>query len=159
MSGLSDILIPYETVEVAPGMGFTVRGLNLADLFAVMREHTPTLVKLFAEFQSKHTPGRQFTEDMVRGMLQETVMEAPGLVFILIASASDEPALVDKVSKLPLRVQLEALEKVIMLSIKTDGELKKLQEVILRVIGGVTSAIQSAADGISTISGGTSEPA
>lgn len=156
MSGLDDSLIEYATVELGGGKEFKIRGLNASDIMAVVRTHTPILMKLYADFKAQHQPGQPFTMDVVRGMLEKTLHEADDLVFILVASAADQPDKADVVRRLPMRVQLEAMEKAVMLSIQTEAELKKLQEVVLRIVAGVTSAMELSATAISSISGGTS---
>lgn len=156
MSGLDNNLIEYATIEISEGKSFEIRGLNASDIMAVVRTHTPVLMKLYSDFKAQHTPGKPFTLDVVRGMLEQTLREADDLVYILIASAADQPDKADVVRRLPMRVQLEAMEKTVFLSIQTEAELKKLQEVVLRIVAGVTSAMELSATAISSISGGTS---
>lgn len=128
-----------------PAQQFAVRGLNLNDLTRLFISHAPVMMKLYADFvatKDDKGPSDMFTTKMVKDMLMKALGEAPELVFGLIAFASDEPDEIETASQLPVMLQLEAMEQIVLLSIRSEAELKKLQEMVLRIIE--TVAVQVA---------------
>lgn len=120
-----------------PTQNFSVRGLNLNDLTRLLIDHAPAMMKLYADFVATKDgkgPSDMFTSEMVKDMLRKALGEAPELIFGLIAYASDEPDEIELASKLPVILQLEAMEQIVLLSIRSEAELKKLQEMVLRII-------------------------
>ena len=142
MSKLSSFIIETAVVgdEKTPGKHFTVRGLNLNDLTQAMITHAPSMVQIYQNFINRRegTASPLFTSDMVKEMLMDALKEAPELVFSLIAYASDDPDGVEHAARMPLVIQLEALEQIVVLSIKSEAELKKLQEIVLRIVEAMT---------------------
>jgi hypothetical protein len=134
---LADIAI--ETREVPfgdkPEETFPVRGLNLADLMQLGISHTPAMKALFEKGMRVVQESKEdFTPEDLKKLLFSALKDAPDLVFKGIAMAADEPESWEKVKRLPMTAQLIALEEIFALSLKTDAELKKLQEVIFRLI-------------------------
>jgi hypothetical protein len=143
---LGEIVIETRDIEIGPGQFFTVRGLNLNDLIGVAFDHSPALVKLYDMFMAQHDAGEAFTMELVKKIGLQALREFPDTIFLLIAHAADEPEAVATVRRLPLMAQLEAMEQIVILSIKSEAMLKKLQEIVLRLIEGVTTALSAASE-------------
>jgi hypothetical protein len=135
---LSDIKIDTATVEVDARQSFEVRGITFADLMEMTKDHLPAMRTIFDTFMKNRANGAVFGKEEVTGLLLDAVKEFPELIFRAIAMAADEPDMVGLVKKLPMTAQLEAVEKICRLSLKTDADIKKFQETILRLIQGTT---------------------
>lgn len=134
---LSEVVIETKPVPLSDQEGdhFDVRGINLNDLMRLAFTQSDAMRRLYEEVMARvKGDGGEFTTDEVKAILMDSVKDAPDLVFRAIAFAADEPDEWDKVRKLPLVVQLDALEKIALLSLRSDAELKKLQEIIVRLI-------------------------
>ena len=134
MTKLSQIVIPRSNITAAPGQEFTVRGLNLIDLMLLLADYSPAMLKVFTDFQAVHQASGSFSVEDTKALLLQAIKEVPELVCAAIAMAADEytPEAVENVRNLPLAVQADALEQIVVLSIRSEGELKKLQEIAVR---------------------------
>ena len=114
-------------VEIAcPGdINFQVRGLSLEDVVLLLENHTDALKAVFAAPE-----GTDF-EMMLK--------EFPAFVAAAIAYAADEHELEEKVRKLPVGVQLRAIQEVWELSSLDVETLGKLAGSILQSIGKLNS--------------------
>jgi len=94
------------------GVEFEVRGLSLEDIVLLLDNHKDALVHIFSSNE-----GTDFAE---------LVKSFPGFVAAAIAYAADEHELEDKVLKLPVGIQLRAIQEVWELSsldVETVGKL------------------------------------
>jgi hypothetical protein len=136
--GLKHLKIAVETIESSAG-DFTVRGLNLDDIVAIVNAYRPELTELFGQIQSD---GENFSLADPTTLAESLGKAAPGSVAMIIAYGADEKD-VDLVRAIPFPAQLEALEKIGKLTFATEGGPKKVVEIIIRILKG---AMQTVAD-------------
>lgn len=105
-------LVDQRTEIAHNDLSFTVRGLSLEDMVVLLENHADALSRVFA--------GERGTD------FSELIKEFPAFVAACIAYAAEEPEMVDSVRRLPIGVQLRAIEAVWELSsldVETVGKL------------------------------------
>ena len=115
---LKDLTVLRETIQVSKTDSFTVRGLSLHDLAALLEHDYDTVASLFTGAMS----------------LDAALKTTPKLIHLMIAHCADEPEEVEKVAMLPIGVQIEALVKLWELSTLDPDEVGN---VVRGLIGGV----------------------
>jgi len=119
---LKDITVPSETITIADTT-FTVQGLTLADLTDLLQSHQEAITALF---NGERTLG--------------TVLEeSPQLAASMVARAAGEPDAADTVARLPVGVQLTALEHVWDLTVPDEEALGKVVSRVANVVEQVQS--------------------
>lgn len=140
MGTLKELRLPTETVST-PGGPLTVRGVALADVTALVSHHGPALAGLFKDV----IKGKDITLSVegVTALGMDALKTAPELVAELIALAADEGDLesIRIAAKLPIPVQVEAVEKIARLTFAMEGGLGKLVETVIRIAQGTSGAI------------------
>lgn len=136
---LSQYVVPRTNIPFGDTEGdfFQVRGLTSADFLRLAFDHSPAMIALYNNVKSK-AEGGSLTPDAVRSVLMEAMKDTPDIIFRGIALAADDPDGHENARLLPLAVQLHAVEEILKLTVRSDAELKKLQEIILRLIQGTT---------------------
>lgn len=129
MNQLETLMIPTETVAFGK-QSISVRGLGLADITFIVRNHRAVLTDLYA----------QAVEGKLEGSVEEIALSllddfAP-LAGMVIAQATDAPESAETATKLPLGVQARLLEKIMELTLIGEGGLEKLMEIVVRAIQG-----------------------
>jgi hypothetical protein len=139
---LKNVVIVRAPIHVTEEDYFEVRGVSLADLTRLFRRHTEVITKLFNDFMGKKGEGK-FSSEMLVEFIQEAAMDFPVLIAEIIALAADEnnDEGVDMASNLRATVQIEALLKVMELSITTEAELKKATEILTKAARQITSLV------------------
>ncbi len=133
---LTDFVLP--TVEVSfPGGSFAVRGLSLEDVTKLLAAHGPLMEQFFA----KYSGAPESTSALEVGM--GLINQAPLLVANIIALAADEEHLVERVRKLPIATQQDALEKIARLTFDASGGPGKFVEAVIRLVSGTTNLMGS----------------
>lgn len=139
---LSELEIPTETVKV-PGGEISVRGLALPDVSALLRYHGEALEGVYLE---KIVNSEDDPEAFQMAALARAVMEAaPMAVAQAIALAADEPDQAEKVARLPIPAQMDAIEKVLVLTFQSEADVKNLLGTVLRG----SSAVRKLLEGMS----------
>lgn len=95
------------------GIEFEVRGLSLQDIVLLLENHKEALIRVFASSDD----GTDF---------EQLMKEFPLFIAAAIAYAADEYELEESVSKLPVGIQLKAIQEVWELSsldVETVGKL------------------------------------
>lgn len=143
MSGLRDFVVPTEQIPLdkAGKQSFGVRGLAFEDLSQLAIVHGPVMTSVFLEGYGAAITNT-LTAEKVAHMIQDALTNAPGLVTDIICLAADEPELQDVVKKIPPVFQVQAIEKIVELTIVSEGELKKLVEIITRGMTGATGLVK-----------------
>ena len=150
MTGLTAFTPKTETVEI-PGGSFTVRGLALEDFSILLREHYPAMQGLFEQYVQEAaldkvdtdvTGGSMGLADM-NAVVLDTLRLAPALIGDTIALASDEFDLRHTARLLPVGVQIDAIGKVVTLTLEAEGGMEKLAETITQLVTGLTTAVAS----------------
>lgn len=137
--GLKHITFPEATIEF-PGGNFAVRGLSLDDIAFLVQRHGAKLQEMFTSF----TKGSgELSTEAVASFALPLVQAAPEIAAELIACASGAPEDADIAARLPLPVQLDALEKLVDLTFAAEGGPKKLMETVIRMAEGTTGLLES----------------
>lgn len=136
-----------KTEKVAfPGGDFAVRGLSLEDFTVLVRNHFEPMSALFEKYVDQAAIARataQVTkEGMELGDIRTVVLEglqmAPSLIGDVIARAADETENPQLARLLPMGTQIDAVEKIVRLTLEAEGGLEKLVETVLKVSGSLT---------------------
>lgn len=115
---LRDLVDRKSTIEdEKSGVSFDVRGLSLQDIVLLLENHRDALIRVFAS-----DAGADF---------EELVKEFPGFIAAAIAYAADEYELEDSVRKMPVGLQLRAIQEVWELSSLDVETVGKLAENLL----------------------------
>lgn len=137
--GLKHITFPEATIEF-PGGNFAVRGLSLDAIMHLFQRHGEKLQEVFTEL----TKGSgEVTTETVAALALPLLRLAPDIAADLIACGSGAPEDADIAAKLPLPVQLEALEQIVTLTFAAEGGPKKLLETVIRMAEGTTGLLSS----------------
>lgn len=121
---LSDFQPDTITIAVGSKTTFDVRGLSFIDLSSIMRTHFNDLENLFELYEKE--AGQDISNISMARYATALIKDAPGLVAHLIALAADEPEMVNKVHRLPLLSQVDALRAIGKLTFEEVGGVKKL---------------------------------
>lgn len=135
---LEDYEIATEEVSLPKGKSFSVRGIGLEDVTVLLRKRGPEIRTFFAKYSGSAAGKSGLPSGFSADLGMQLLDAAPKLVGEIIACAADEPAMADKAAKLPLNVQLEALEKIAALTFEAEGGPKKFFEAVIRIMGGTT---------------------
>ena len=150
--GLTDLVLPTETVVVAEGQEFTVRGLSFADVTPLVARYGGEFRELFNSFIERATKNavvvdenaapheREFApagltaQDTIE-VLTEGLDKFPKLIGELIAVAADSTAedyekAVAMAARLRPAVQLDALQKMFSLTFVSETEMGKFGEIV-----------------------------
>lgn len=132
------------TAEVPfPGGSFAVRGLSLDDIASLMRVHYSPLSALFDRYVAESTVavieesaiGDMLGLNDVRGVVMETLTHTPGLIADVIAQAADVIGTKEAhtVRLLPMGCQVEAIERIVQLTLEAEGGMEKLMGTVSRL--------------------------
>lgn len=141
--GLRDYAPAVETIDLPNGDSFVVRGLSLNDITALVRDHYDMAAALFDKYVAAASSEAVDTAigikdgNHVRDAVLDALKAAPGLLSDTIAHAADEPDMAGNVARLPLGVQIEAVEAVIRLTLEAEGGLEKLIGTVEKLAGSV----------------------
>ena len=130
---------PEETIEFAGG-SFAVRGLGLSDIVLLVSFHREKLTELFSQYAGNGGDGKTIGAEMGLPMGLAFIQIAPTLAAHIIAHAEvrepGEPPAFEVSMRLPVDVQMEALEKILKLTFQTEGGPKKVLETVIRALAG-----------------------
>lgn len=144
--GLKNFKLPTADIALPGGEGksFSVRGLSLDDIAYLIRNHKAKLGELFDEFQTLEGGdgvNLDAPESLVRMMLP--LMEAvPRLMADIIACASGDAGNWKIATQLPFPLQVEAIEKTLLMTFSAEGGLKKVLETVIRLAQGTTALVK-----------------
>jgi hypothetical protein len=140
---------PRETVKRPDGVKFSVRALTLEDITILMRNHYAPIASLFDKYVVREValqaakdgdagPGLDLdiSEDVLVGILEQ----APQLIAEVIARAAEEPDQAHLVKMFSVGTQLEAVLKIVTLTLEAEGGGKKLIGSVMMLVKGLTSA-------------------
>jgi hypothetical protein len=128
---LSDVPLLTKDFDVN-GVTVTLRGLSLSDLGAILPRYGSQIAVLFGKAYS-NTP---VNPSAIAGFAQTLATEAPELAAEIIALAADDasPAGIAIARRLPFGTQIAMLEGVYQNTFASEADVKKLTEVISRVV-------------------------
>lgn len=129
---LAQYIERQETVEIPGNDPLVVRGFSLPDILLVVHRHKGMVEELF---------GRVANGDLRSDTVEQTIMAVIGefspVVGQIIASAAGEPDQWETAMRLPLGVQVEALDKIIALTFESHGGVEKFLGIIAKAMGNV----------------------
>jgi len=149
--GLTAFTPKTDTVKIPSGGEFVVRGLALEDFTTLLRGHYEPLSALFDKYVAEaaalkvdmaQTGGKMGLAD-IKGVVISAMDQAPALIGDVIARATDEHDNPHIARLLPLGVQIDAMDKVIALTLEAEGGLEKLVETVSRLAGTLTGLTPS----------------
>lgn len=123
---LEDIVIPRAAVALPGGKQLMVRGLCADDLALMVSLHLPEITKALELYREKQANVLQ------TGNLTEFLMtfarDFPAVVAEVISAAADSPSEAGKeiARKLPVTIQLSAINEITRLTMEDAGGLKNL---------------------------------
>ena len=151
--GLRDYELPTEIIRIDDSMSFVVRGISFEDITRLVAKHGPVLTLVYSRFvELKGDHG--LTPEALGGIVTSLVDQFPDVVADVIGIAAEERDQIEKVKRLPIGIQLDAIDKIVRLTFSGDAELKKVVETVTRMAQGVQGAMTRL--GAPTASGGGS---
>lgn len=135
---LKSLRLPEAKVELPDG-DFVVRGLSLNDVSILVQRHGKRLNELFQRFAEQG----DLTTETVAAFALPLLQSAPEIAAELIACAAGDPDDAEIAGRLPFPVQIDALEKIAILTFEAGGGPKKLLETVVRLAQGTTSLLES----------------
>ncbi|MBK3745539.1 hypothetical protein G3A39_40990 [Paraburkholderia aspalathi] len=141
---LSDYNILTQDIALPGGNSFPVRGLSLIDVTSLFRSRGPEIQAYFAKYMGDKPTGKGAkATDLASKLSGELGIQlldaAPMLAAEIISCAADEPSMAYTASRLPITIQLEALEAIATMTFDAAGGPKKFMEAVMRVLQGTTS--------------------
>lgn len=150
--GLTAFTPKTETVDLPDGGKFAVRGLSLEDFTVLLRSHYKAVKSIFDRYvteaaieamdQAENGDQPLGLSDL-HGVVLEALEAAPGLVGDVIARGADETDNPHVARLLPLGVQIDAVEKIVRLTLEAEGGVEKLVESVSRLAGSLTELTAS----------------
>lgn len=135
---------PQQTITFAGGE-FTIRGLALVDVTQLIATHKDTISGVFDQFAGRRADQIQGSEML--GAALGLVEHSPALAAHVIALSSDSPESFDEIKKLPVDVQVEAIEKIAAMTFAMEGGSKKFWETVIRLSKATNKALQASTNG------------
>ena len=132
------LTFPEEPVTFAGGK-FSVRGLALSDITILVAFHKDRLGELFEQFAVPGADSKlELTPESGVPFALAFIQMAPTIAAHIIALADvreegEDPDILTAL-KLPLDVQLDALEKILKLTFQMEGGPKKVLEMVMRAV-------------------------
>lgn len=136
--GIKDYAPATEVIGLPNDDSFAVRGLALQDITILLRSHYDTAAALFDKYVGAASlsaadavlPEANYGQGNLRLVVLDALQVAPEMIADVIAHASDDPSAAPHVKRLPLGVQVSALEAVIRLTLEAEGGMEKLLETV-----------------------------
>lgn len=132
---IADFLPRKETI-LFPGGSFEVRAVTIQDIAALVDIHQDAIDEIYIRIQSR--ADEEFTPEIAQWLMMNTIQQSPILAAHLIALAADEPREMMNVMKMPLTIQVEALQRIGELTFtdiasakKFGGDVMNLMRVLL----------------------------
>lgn len=142
---LRDYVIATREVEGSGG-SFTVRGLNTRDIAVVLQTHGPAIAKTFGDVIAQVKAGKKttFTTEDTKEAIRQIIPQVPEVAVALIAMAADDYTNegIEVAGRLPMGVQIIALQQVFEVTFESEAELKKLGELLLTSIAQMTGSLK-----------------
>ena len=136
-------------IAIPNGGTLTVRGLALEDLAVLVRKFYDPLNTLFDKYigeasafqvDQKFTKGELGLGDF-KGIVLDALEKAPALITEALALATDDFENVALYRLLPVGTRIEAIERVVTLTLEAEGGLEKLMETVSKVTTRVTDLV------------------
>lgn len=128
---LKDLVLPSEKVDLPGGASFDVYGVNLEAIILALPGRSDQFEALFQHFAKSEG---DVTEMEMGAIGIELFQVFPDIAAVIIAAATGDsgPEAVAVAGKLPISVQLSALQKIARLTFDTEGSLKNSVEIVIQ---------------------------
>lgn len=138
---LSEYKPVVETVDF-PGGSFTVRAISLPDVALLIDIHEHVISSLVEKVQNRkeiweNADNEEAIRDIVVDLATELIRESPILVANLIAICADEQGAMNAASRLPITIQVDALNKIAKLTFTDMASVKKLAADVMSMVRGI----------------------
>lgn len=154
---LSGIPILTEVVLIRDGIELEVRGINLADLVALLHAHSPALMRVWEKIKDEEA---DFTQGIVKKIVTDLAIEFPDMLAAVIALAANDytDGGMAVARQLSIANQADVLEATFRLSFHSDSSLEKLVLLVVKALEEATRAVQAARQPLPVVgSGGYAE--
>src|SRR5690606_9829538 len=135
---LKDIIAPEREIKFMD-TSFTVGALDLTLVLLLLKARMPEAKSLFDEAKRKGLVDNPDPMSIALMLMQL----APDFVAEAVAMAAGEPDMADKVRKLPVGTQLEAIDAIMDLTFEAEGGVKKFGETLVRLVQKATQALEA----------------
>lgn len=141
--GLKDIQIPKAEVVVGTG-SFAVRGLSTSDIESLVRAHGDDLRSIFKEFVSGELSSVKLND--MTPVLREVAKRIPAAIVdvIYLASDSNDQEEREIIRRLSTGVQIDALAKIMALTLSTEGDMGKALETVIKLLSSINEGAAEA---------------
>lgn len=155
MARLSDVPLSTSDIDIN-GTTVTFRGLSLADLAKIVPRHGAQMALMFGKVYQ----GGVIEADSISTIARVLAVEAPDLMAEVIALASDDdtPKAIEVAKRIPFSTQITILDAIYQNTFSSEADVKKLREVITRMVLSAALAIEQMTPGLLSGAGiGTSD--
>lgn len=134
-------LKPLEAEVKTSGGSFSVRGLSLEDIASLVTRHRAAAEAMFQQFSGQPDQALNDARAIGVGLLQVAPAAVAEIIAIASGDADEEGVAIAK--RLPIDVQLAALEKIGEMTFATEGGLKNALSAVVRMLSNSTEALKS----------------
>ena len=134
-----DFHIPTKTIEHNGTRVMEIRGLSFADISALCNEHRNDLNlvielwQMFAQENKAAMATNNFVDTFTEYAIQ-LLTSAPGLIAKVIAVCADDVDAAEVISRMPISVQINAIEAISTLTANDFGGAKEMLGKIMSLI-------------------------
>jgi hypothetical protein len=132
---LSDYKPPKRKIEFDGG-SFEVRAISLPDVAMLIDLHERTIAAIVTKIRERQNLDFDSAEIMVNTIM-EVVRESPMLAANIISLCADEQDQMQTVLKLPLPVQIDALQQIANVTFTDLASVKKFIADAMRLVKGI----------------------
>lgn len=132
---MTDFFISTETIEWGPENKrnrIEVRGLSFEDFTRLFTEYGKTTDQIFQFIENIQSSNGKMDFD-AKAFGADLIVKAPKAVASLIALAADMPDRATQVARMPLPVQVRALEAIYRMTVEEAGGLSDFLALLLRI--------------------------
>lgn len=127
---LNDLVIEKDSLLYG-GKSFSLQGLSYPHIVHIISQHRPVVEDLYLR-----AAGGVLSSD-VKEVAIEVAAQSETLLASIIACGMGAPDQAAKAAALPFSVQIEAIDKIVRLTIANEGGLEKLVEIVVRAVAAV----------------------
>ena len=146
--GIAGYTPPTKEVERPDGETFSVRALALEDITILLRKHYAPVSSIFDKYvvrelavQATQETGSALDLDVSGEVLSGVLEQAPLLIADVIARAADEPETAHLVRRFSMGLQVDALTKIVTLTLESEGGPKKMLGNLMAVYQGLKTPV------------------
>lgn len=130
--------------DVQEAHRLTLNGLSLNDITTLVNIHQAPLTMLFGLLVGENGKPKDVALDDIRSLATAMLQTAPEVAADVIAFSAHERDAGPMARNLPFPVQIEALEQAAVLTFKVQGGLKKVIEIVTRILSSVSPLLAEA---------------